>query len=240
MRTLAPAAEANCSTRQTLRSCSASAATATTSCASAIIAGSRQAMRDPGPSRSASVRGSVSSIFATRATRQQSSARHRPPSSPKRRGARPTRPRSCVGWAHTLCRWFQLDLLKDTEFEQAHPKAEALPLRDPSNPPRPQPANLDSLAQTLAMEPAPPHRRTTPPHHEHPHTTPDLTTSRPEQPATRPNTRPGYLTDPTHQSEQPSPHRTDGRQHPRPAPSTPPPPEALPVTPKQPSDRHHQ
>ena len=29
---------------------------------------------------------------------------------------------SMVGWAHTLCRWFQLDLLAGTEFEHAHPK----------------------------------------------------------------------------------------------------------------------
>ena len=27
-----------------------------------------------------------------------------------------------VGWAHTLCRWFLLDLLAGTEFEHAHPK----------------------------------------------------------------------------------------------------------------------
>ena len=29
---------------------------------------------------------------------------------------------SMVGWAHTLCRWFQLDLFAGTEFEYAHPK----------------------------------------------------------------------------------------------------------------------
>ena len=27
-----------------------------------------------------------------------------------------------VGWAHTLCRWFQVDLFAGTEFEHAHPK----------------------------------------------------------------------------------------------------------------------
>ena len=27
-----------------------------------------------------------------------------------------------VGWAHTMCRWFQLDLYAGTEFEHAHPK----------------------------------------------------------------------------------------------------------------------
>jgi hypothetical protein len=39
-------------------------------------------------------------------------------------------------------------------------KAETLPLRNTGDPPRPQPSNLDALAQTLAMEPPPPHRRT--------------------------------------------------------------------------------